>query len=673
MSNNKINEITRHEREVGAEFSDRQDFVRNFMKPEDLANVHKNMNKLAFTMTQIPKVGLNPRTQYDTPAGVYAYILDVTYFYKLLNNDLPFASDSPYCSVLELNRNEKWLFVSNDKTKNLATDEEVQNVIDRVGQSIYERAQNEGRHWNGNNDSKIFDLTYFASKKAARPTFGWTAILRSLGYVGIYDPGHGIIHPSEPEQIVFLSPKGYTLKKTYETASLRKEIVNKETKTKKQQQMLAQATFKYRVPDAQKQFKSEDDVISFLRSLTKINLDLSSKPDNLMSGDEEHEVFKNRDLFYQIISGIRLKPELMSANTLREMFITIERLFQQIFQGNPTSWPYPDVKKQLYITIAKNPLLTEEMTNLLIDLIINESKKHDGPFYKEIDGPGFLSVLGTICQYGKISSESLNKIRDCFSDTNKTDMLLNSFLLSNPNTPPDIVEQEKNKALNGSILPGQSFSKELMISRHRNTPEKILREIYKKYGSGAGDTDDENVKIDLALLENSNLPKDLADKIKNQFITLFSRDYRIIRAMLDPFLLKNILRILTPTLSQFENLKLIQKLSKEEIIYEYEVQDKIRHIFQYANLSPELIHFFVKKTLNEYTTENDSFNKLMSLINNKNCSLKTLNYIIKYFNKSSTKSIVNEASSEIKNRIEKKFGRKNAAELFSNIKHVYGH
>ena len=61
-----LKEKTRYERELGQKYSPKYDFI---------SKITEHPCDYAFTMVKIPKVGLNPKTDYNTPAGVYFYPL----------------------------------------------------------------------------------------------------------------------------------------------------------------------------------------------------------------------------------------------------------------------------------------------------------------------------------------------------------------------------------------------------------------------------------------------------------------------------------------------------------------------------------------------------------------------------------------------------------------------
>lgn len=607
---NAINEITRHEKETGVEFSDREDFKQRFMKSSDLDDIQKNMHKFAFTMTKIPKIGINPKTPYNTPAGVYAYILEKQYFSKLINNTLPFASESKYCSVLEINRNEKWLVIGQNETESIASDQDLQLVIDRVGPEIHKLAQDQGRHWKFNNDSKIFNLTFFAAQKTRRPTFGWTAILRSLGYVGIYDPGLGVIHPSEPEQIVFLSPKGYTVKKTYETHSLRKE--EKTGKINKDAHNIKYFNSAFI-------FKKEEDVISFIRSLNKDNLDIN----NYKWNDNKRDAIIN--LFYQILSGkSRIKPELMTERVLLECFKKIMRLIKSVDNERHKI----KIFFQSFELLAKNKYMTDKLNKNLLKILFNINIFIDDK-YGLIDREHILAVL--IQNNKSLTLETINIVKKFIAK--KYSYFLREydcFIFKNKNLSEEIIKQ---------ILDNNEFFKTILhdkfprdfyytLAENKNTPVEVLQILYKKYK--------DNEKMIFSLIKNENIPKDIYDEIVKETIE------KITNNRISYSIVENVF----PYLSHEIMLAIFKKFFKK-ITDDMKLDDVLR----LANLSPEIIHFLVKKALmTEYISDFEP-SACYYLMMNKNCSLKTLRYI-----KANSKEFKEKAEKIIYERIKDKFG-----------------
>ena len=63
------------------------------------------------TFTDIPKVGVNPKTQWNTPVGVYAYpIWFILEEWDNLNKFGIFALDRPYANILKHTRTGKYIY-----------------------------------------------------------------------------------------------------------------------------------------------------------------------------------------------------------------------------------------------------------------------------------------------------------------------------------------------------------------------------------------------------------------------------------------------------------------------------------------------------------------------------------------------------------------------------------
>lgn len=148
----------------------------------------------------IDRVGLNPRSKYNTPNGVYCYPLTQEIFDLLLAGKLPFAQEQPYLHVISysgdiVNMN---MYSNTDFDQDLNKlfisglfPEDSKEVNSAKMEALIQTPM--GRMWN---------ITRLASKGNINK---WNAILRTtLGYDGFYDPGLSIIHRSEPIQCVIL-------------------------------------------------------------------------------------------------------------------------------------------------------------------------------------------------------------------------------------------------------------------------------------------------------------------------------------------------------------------------------------------------------------------------------------------------------------------------------------
>jgi hypothetical protein len=192
-------------------------------------------------MTSLPKLGINPMSEWHTPIGIYCYPLkEVWEKYNFDNNksvkELPYVSTAPYIQVFEWNGKGKFVNVDDYNSYDLDKDVEIikrlyRDKVDDIDDVI------ENAIYSANRDkdaSKLFNIlnklprsysnklpsTVQYTKRIYNPddkkydeyvkeysNYGRIAanILKSLGYAGFVDYGTGVIHKNEPTQAFFLS------------------------------------------------------------------------------------------------------------------------------------------------------------------------------------------------------------------------------------------------------------------------------------------------------------------------------------------------------------------------------------------------------------------------------------------------------------------------------------
>jgi hypothetical protein len=214
---NILLEITRYEKEKGTLFNPKEDILKHV---EDVI-----FPNYAFTMTEINKVGVNPRSPYGTPTGVCFYPLNKKNYMQLINDTLPYVSEEKFVSVVKINNvmSPKWL-----KFGEQGVDYADVSVLDTLGsKESIERLYGFSYARNFNSDAKIYSVVAALARqdyKKSTPQIGKekTRILRSLGYIGAYDSNNGIIAGAEPSQIIAFEPSAYQVIATYETSEIRK-------------------------------------------------------------------------------------------------------------------------------------------------------------------------------------------------------------------------------------------------------------------------------------------------------------------------------------------------------------------------------------------------------------------------------------------------------------------
>jgi hypothetical protein len=244
-----IVEMSRYKKETGKSSWGAEDLKKYLPKTP---NGPENLPQYAFTMTQLNKVGVNPKSEYNTPLGVYFYPLTHEMHQSLINNTLPFAGEMENVNLVKLNNldSPKWLRVSDrNQSINLeALQMKAYNFFDDSNKKIvrveddeytFETALEEWERWTKreskfSSTSLLFSFCAFLIKKVdlksssskVAPGRRFNQVLRHLGFIGVYDSGKGVIHENEPEQLVALEPSAYTVIKSYNTNEIRKDELN---------------------------------------------------------------------------------------------------------------------------------------------------------------------------------------------------------------------------------------------------------------------------------------------------------------------------------------------------------------------------------------------------------------------------------------------------------------
>ena len=182
---------------------------------------YKDRDDIYISYSDLPKLGINPKTNYDTPAGIYCYPLKPMYP-SVHGNTIPFAGDRRYVLVLQYNTG-RVLEIGNyneaEYQKDLQTlrtnipnmfkiSSEVFDDIVDDGENNARQKTPSGKLWNV---TRLLALDW-RGNGGPKSTAGWNKILRSLGFVGAEDQyGTGLIHPAEPTQAVWFTASAIKL------------------------------------------------------------------------------------------------------------------------------------------------------------------------------------------------------------------------------------------------------------------------------------------------------------------------------------------------------------------------------------------------------------------------------------------------------------------------------
>ncbi len=147
----RLSELRRSEREQ-ASVPDKFAEVGHAAAVTFLKSVPKNeRSRYAVTMTEIPKVGVNPSSDYDTPIGIYFYPAEY-YLKKVVKERLPFQHNAPYIQILKFTTDQILYLgevtaadydrdVKKIQSLNLGLSPGDQNVIKRLHQESARKAR----------------------------------------------------------------------------------------------------------------------------------------------------------------------------------------------------------------------------------------------------------------------------------------------------------------------------------------------------------------------------------------------------------------------------------------------------------------------------------------------------------------------------------------------------
>lgn len=195
----------------------------------------KDLTMYGVTMTNLPKVGVNPRSTYNTPLGIYFYPADYYYDTITKNKRLPFMHDALYIQIFKITTN-KILFLDDYTHGEFNRDiNTLMKLIPKTTQPAYNNREEIARYvensaigskvphlWGGKfwyvlwKTSELFaNQTQRNSNKLSkdyqpppRPSVVWNWLLRQLDYKVVIDLDNGIIHENELTQGVIIDTKG---------------------------------------------------------------------------------------------------------------------------------------------------------------------------------------------------------------------------------------------------------------------------------------------------------------------------------------------------------------------------------------------------------------------------------------------------------------------------------
>lgn len=179
------------------------------------------------SFTEIEKLGINPKSKYETPIGVYAYsaeyVLDIVGETDSMEA-LPFAGGEPWANIFEIKGTV--LPIAN------LTIDQSHDLVDRMAEYYEKAAGIESaeeayikitEYWLSSSDEAYVntpggELWYVTMKmaediaqaKSVNQPAAWNWLFRKVGIAAVYDSGASIIHANEPSQVVVFSSESIT-------------------------------------------------------------------------------------------------------------------------------------------------------------------------------------------------------------------------------------------------------------------------------------------------------------------------------------------------------------------------------------------------------------------------------------------------------------------------------
>jgi 8-oxo-dGTP diphosphatase len=170
---------------------------------------YKDDDNYFITFTNIEKVGINPKSPFSTPAGLYAYKLKDVYD-ELVEKNYLFGVDRPNINVIELKSNRVF-----DLSNYTNRDKDLQK-ISRIYETDFRKPFEEVVAEFEKVESKLYPIdtdakyvyglmSHIANKKSM---IYFNVMLRKIGYEVVIDQT-GTVHLLQPSQALFLVPSAY--------------------------------------------------------------------------------------------------------------------------------------------------------------------------------------------------------------------------------------------------------------------------------------------------------------------------------------------------------------------------------------------------------------------------------------------------------------------------------
>lgn len=200
------------------------DYINNALDKEKSyldtgSDANMPIKNLFVSFTAQPKLGINPKSKYNTPLGIYAYPANFVALSagstRQMRDSLPFAGDSPWVNIFTLNDVSKVLVISNPEVNYEPYYEKLSSAFPKVFDhyDVEQWIKDSGPEALVNTPGgKFWYVTMMAARSLSekmhsqKPPLFWNLLFRKLGIDAVVDDGSGIIHDNEQTQMVVFDP-----------------------------------------------------------------------------------------------------------------------------------------------------------------------------------------------------------------------------------------------------------------------------------------------------------------------------------------------------------------------------------------------------------------------------------------------------------------------------------
>lgn len=196
----------------------------------------RDLSHIGVSMTTIPKLGLNPRSKYNTPIGIYFYPAEYYLDTKDEEDQLEFQDDAPFIQIFRFGGNILYINQVDSRLYGELTKKMFDVVLPKLSRTYGIDIEDLNKHlamasinatsnalvknYGGQLWYKMYSTSKYVYEKGAKslPPVIWNKIIQLLGYSVVVDNKGAIIHMNEPYQGVVVDTKQIELIKTVDNS-----------------------------------------------------------------------------------------------------------------------------------------------------------------------------------------------------------------------------------------------------------------------------------------------------------------------------------------------------------------------------------------------------------------------------------------------------------------------